>query len=258
MNPDSLTIGGPTTEGIWSRSQGRYVGIAVFKPWANNYQGVIDGHLIAGNPGGPVTIDGRSSPPTLLRPLRLTQVRNTQDDSGQQQPESPIAEYNLVAYALHDSSNDSGDNEADENQEGRVFKNYQPTRPADEPTDAHVLGVIAKLLDVFESLSQEKRIREGNEKGFIMNLDGTIHDFDYAKNHFRRYHRFVPFQGNSCRPGETCIGSCNNPSGCWYPALENPPETEMPTVRAPKIPGWFYYESWLEYNRLNPTGPYPK
>jgi hypothetical protein len=69
MNPDAVTAGRPTTLGIWSKSQGKFIGIAVFKPWANNYQGVINGHVIAGNPGGRVTIDGRgrSTPPTLIR-----------------------------------------------------------------------------------------------------------------------------------------------------------------------------------------------
>ncbi len=137
----------------------------------------------------------------------------------------------------------------DEEQEGQVFKRHTPNDPPDKVTTGDGMDLAAQLMDLLKTLSEEKRIQEGNKKGFIMNLDGTLHNHYHGPGAFIRGHSYFPPElSDYCPLGKNCMipisadHPCNTwPNGCWYPPLENPPLTEEPTLRAPANPSWIYY-----------------
>jgi hypothetical protein len=130
---------------------------------------------------------------------------------------------------------------------GQVFKNYKPGSGPEAKDYGDVMGFVADLIDWLSTLAEEKRIQAGNKKGMIMNLDGTVHNHSRDPRYFLPGHTYYPPDpAHNCPPGQRCMSApspCGTtwPNVCWNGALENPPQTEEPSVRAPKNPASFYY-----------------
>jgi len=92
-------------------------------------------------------------------------------------------------------------------QDGRVFKNPKPGPGAEaENRTAAAAGATEALNNALGPLSEEARIKKGNDLGFIMNLNGTLHNHSRDPNLFIRGHVYFPFD-ESDRP-------CTRPGGC--------------------------------------------
>ena len=238
INPDALALARPTVLGVWSKSLGKFIGLAVYQPWSGTYfSQLADGTRIWGVPGQPVTV---RTPPVLLRA-----------------PSRNVGTEYVDVTAAPDGLIGIGQQEPMPPRSGPGYK-PPPRQPAFEDpepnTDPHESvggegGMFDWLFDTFRLITEgniAKKTEQLRQRGYIVRKRSGQALLNFNKFKFRpwnKQHGPLP-----CHPGETCMGGAGqcNAYGCWDRPI--PEKFALPDDPDPR-----YYADPSLYNGRKPA-----